>query len=792
MTRFFSNHRLQLVLLLFLVLLLRFYPFLLGKTLIFGDNFSLMVPGKLFTAHWLKQGVLPLWNPTILGGIPWIGDVNQSVLYPTSLLFMVLEPATALNLSLVLHLGLSFVGAYLAGKKFSRSDRDEHHAQHRGGRYVGLITAVLWTLSTQVAGSLNNLSVIQSLSWLPWLAYLGQKVKSDMRSQLLFGLAVTMQFLGGYPQHVVYSIGLGVVLSLGQELRERQDRQGKQDKQERRGGRRRLRWLDFWSWLKNWLLTAIWSVGLSAFIWLPFIEVFLRSTRMELSLAQAKTGSLHPALLIKMVIPYFFNQVRAGFAWGPVWAGKTNDVFYFGWLGLVVLGFKLFFQKKNWTDWLLLSVASFYLIFSLGEYLPGYSLIQQLLPLFRVGRYPSMALLVSVFLLVLLIAQTLPELIKKLEKVRLDRLLVGLLLVWLILVACYGLLRANFDQLWTNFDRLSGMRLTQSQFHTLERDQIIAQEVLENLLVSVGVFGLSLLLIKKKKKGWLAVLLALDLFYATQLMFLFAPAQVYQPEQPAFLPINSDQAQHRLLIRNSNHPYTGFESYWEALAIRRPFSDSFVEQEELAEFNHAQMLKQGLTPDWNMVYQQPVVQGYTTLFPRDYAKVWQQSAQTRINSLDQIEVKDRQGLLADWAVKYYLVDNWFQVEDELEGLPVLEEKGRWSLYQLPSKSRFRFEDGSALDLSLAQLEETPNKIKLEFENLGHEKLILADRFDPNWKVKINDQVAQIEQIKGMRQIKLVEGKNELIFSYQPVLFYIGIVISLVFSTLIFWLPVNKN
>lgn len=37
----------------------RFFPFFFGQSLFFGDNFFLMVPGKLFTAQWLKEGVLP-------------------------------------------------------------------------------------------------------------------------------------------------------------------------------------------------------------------------------------------------------------------------------------------------------------------------------------------------------------------------------------------------------------------------------------------------------------------------------------------------------------------------------------------------------------------------------------------------------------------------------------------------------------------------------------------------------------------------------------------------------------
>ena len=33
---------------------------------------------------------------------------------------------------------------------------------------------------------------------------------------------------------------------------------------------------------------------------------------------------------------------------------------------------------------------------------------------------------------------------------------------------------------------------------------------------------------------------------------------------------------YRILTRNSNLPYTDYGSYWEAMVVRKPFSDSFV------------------------------------------------------------------------------------------------------------------------------------------------------------------------------------------------------------------------
>ncbi len=92
---------------------LRFgWMIILGRTLFFGDNFSLLVPGKLFTAQWLSQGTIPLWNPYIFSGISWIGDISQSIFYPSTLLFWALPAGSALTWTVIFQLGIALMGMY--------------------------------------------------------------------------------------------------------------------------------------------------------------------------------------------------------------------------------------------------------------------------------------------------------------------------------------------------------------------------------------------------------------------------------------------------------------------------------------------------------------------------------------------------------------------------------------------------------------------------------------------------------------------------------------------------------
>lgn len=368
---FFTKEKKQFFFFFLIFIVLRFLPFLFGKTLVFGDNFSLMMPGKIFTAEWLKQGVLPLWNPYVFSGMPWVADINQSVLYPSTLLFVIFSPAIALNLLLSSHAFIAYIGMYLLAKQWLK---DYWWAMLAGG---------LWMFSTQVSGSMNNFSTLQSIVWLPLLAYFGLKLVKEPKNRIWFAVVVALQFWGGYPQHVLYGIFLAVLLSAFTSFQVKNS--------------------DFIQWFKAWFISAILVLLVSAAAWLPFVEMLLNSTRMEQTTQQALVGSLNPAMLVKFFLPYFFDNPATGMKWGPAWNGQPNVGIYVTWLGWLAIGVtfiqRLFNKSKTWLKKLDHETMLFgfftvvTLVFSLGEYLPGFNVVQQFIPFFRIARYPSMVIL---------------------------------------------------------------------------------------------------------------------------------------------------------------------------------------------------------------------------------------------------------------------------------------------------------------------------------------------------------------------------------------------------------------
>lgn len=90
-----------------------------------------MLTGKFLASEWSDQylagyafrkwaadqfratGSLPLWNPELMGGLPFVGAMHGDIFYPTAWLRLVLPTVTAMNLGFALHYVLAGLFTYL-------------------------------------------------------------------------------------------------------------------------------------------------------------------------------------------------------------------------------------------------------------------------------------------------------------------------------------------------------------------------------------------------------------------------------------------------------------------------------------------------------------------------------------------------------------------------------------------------------------------------------------------------------------------------------------------------------
>lgn len=743
--------KIGLLILIFSLLVTIFSPL----TLTFADNVALMIPGKIFTAEWIRQGVLPLWNPTLYGGIPWLADISQSVLYPSTLFFVLFKPAQALNITFLFHIIVSAMGMYVFSEYFFRKSKYS--------KKLSVLSALLWLTSAQFVVSLNNIPSLQSLTWLPWFVYFGSKLHQNKKC--LFGVSavVILQLLGGYPVHVLYSGITSAVFSAFFAFNTKESRTVQQ------GAR----------WLAQWVIATVASLGLSAFVWMPFLDVLSHSTRTLQTDTQAVSGSLHPTEYIKLLIPYFFDNPKLGLRWGPGWNKFPNVSVYFPWI-IGLLAVVAVWQKKvSGRVWLLTGLTVVPLVLALGEYLPGYSLLRNI-PLFSLTRGPSLILVISAFASSLLIPELLSAVsFKKVSK----KITAGVLalsgIVSVVLAAIYLYSRYSFITIWHLLNTFSGNAFQNSAFHTFSRDQLIMTSISENMLVSALSFVAVLFAVTKLRQNlkWLVVIavLTLDVLYGSKAMLWFGPASIYNQENSLVSKLPQD-AQSRYLIRNYNAPYTEYGSYWEAVYVRKPFSDSYVEPQELSEFKHLQRMVDGLTPNMHMSYGFNSLNAYTTLLPIDVDQRWNTTEVVGINNVPEISATN--SALTDWAVQYYLVDTFYPTTEDFSPHELVLEKDLWKLYKrADALPRIRYEDGSAVEGSIV---ETPNSIHITPSNHAtHSAIIIADRFDPNWRATVNGYPIPIENESGMRKIMVPNDAREILLSYRPRSVFTGGIISIV-------------
>ena len=161
------------------------------------DLSSQFVYWREFGFSQLSQGNLALWNPHIFSGMPYFGGFQSALLYPPNWLYLVLPLATAINVSIALHVFLAGLFIYLWTFR-----RGLHPA-------ACLLSSILFMFSGPYflhisAGHLPNLC---AMVWAPllFLAMDGLLEERSFNWCLIGMLAITMQILAGHPQYVFFT-----------------------------------------------------------------------------------------------------------------------------------------------------------------------------------------------------------------------------------------------------------------------------------------------------------------------------------------------------------------------------------------------------------------------------------------------------------------------------------------------------------------------------------------------------------------------------------------------------------
>ncbi|MCC7362672.1 MAG: YfhO family protein [Anaerolineales bacterium] len=323
-----------------------------------GDTFLYFYPYWDYRNAALLAGRLPLWEPLLFMGAPFLANSQAGVLYPLNWPLAGLDAPTGVKAALVAHLAIMALGTY----GFARRAAGQ-------SRLAALTAAVLFALGGYVTAQMEHVNQLQGLAWLPWLMLAAHTLMGARGRGLIVpaaGVAMpaALQLLAGHTQTVFISLTGAGLYALGLALPEAWARRRKQAGGSY-GGLARVALLG---------AAAAGAALLGAAQVLPTLELAGQSLRGGgLPLREALSFSLDPRLLARALLP---GYSRALFSEFVAYSGVAG-------LALAVLGL-----GRARGRMALAGVALVGGLFALGAYDPLY-LGLAALPPFNLFRVPA-------------------------------------------------------------------------------------------------------------------------------------------------------------------------------------------------------------------------------------------------------------------------------------------------------------------------------------------------------------------------------------------------------------------
>ncbi len=364
-----------------------------------GDLVSFLYPTYRFAAHTLSQGRLPLWNPHLYGGAPFIGDIQAGFLYPPNLLLFLLNPAFDyrwMQWLSVAHLWWAGLGVYVLVRTLGQS------------RPAALLAAIAFGLCDVLFIHLGNLNLIAVLSWSGWILAAGHRMLTR-RSLLWAGAAAALFAIANYAGHAQSSYYLGMAVglySLALLGTRHWGSSNETDAPRLRGFLVSLRYP-----LAVLALTAL----LSAPILLPAIEMLPYTQRAAFAPQNSASYSLPPGpALVGLLTPGLFGRGPQNY-WG---AWDRVELPYAGLVTLLLAAGALLLpmaeKRRRQLPWLALALFGF--VAALGGYTPVHGWLTAVLPEYGSLRAPARTIVLWALALAVLAAMGLDALLGKGQK----------------------------------------------------------------------------------------------------------------------------------------------------------------------------------------------------------------------------------------------------------------------------------------------------------------------------------------------------------------------------------------
>ena len=381
-----------------------FWKALLTDRVLAGYDLSTyFYPYRQYAAAALRQANLPLWNPYLFQGVPFLANQQTAVLYPPNLLYLFFSAETGLALSIALHLIWGALGVYV---------------------YTRRVTALIWPaaigaaitfgLSGFLGAQVGHVNQVNAAVWLPWALFVAHHVyyKRSVQWAVALSCLLALQFLAGHAQPSYMTLAAIMLYWLGHAVWDWLGYTGYRpaffaatDTPTARSRAIRSEPSSAPAWfayLKDWYTRALWrpivalvllggafagTVALAAPQLLPMLQLTHHSIRQGgLSYAEATAFSLSPREFLAGILP-----TPDGFV-------STDE--YYGFIGILAICLALLAvvaTSRRPATCGFTGLALIGLLLALGAYIPTYQALFAILPGLDLFRVPARWLLLYTF-----------------------------------------------------------------------------------------------------------------------------------------------------------------------------------------------------------------------------------------------------------------------------------------------------------------------------------------------------------------------------------------------------------
>ncbi len=735
------------------------------------DIFRFYYPVWRFGADCLKQGVLPLWNPYNSFGTPFLADIQTCVLYPLTLFLYIPDYRLGFNFYILFHLALAGFFTCLWMRECGAS------------KPASFLSGLAFSLGGYV---LSTISLTISLATLVYFPLALFTLRRAFRSSGFFwkaacSLVLLVQYLAGDPAVFFATLVVFAFFTLYKTAEARH-----------RSGR----------WQGAYLTTACTAVGifagLAAFHWPLFLEFLRNSTRSSLTFDHVTMWSLQYNDLVSLFFPYLSDLSLLFMDYWVRQSWMEN-----GYAGLTVF-FLAFFSlrgagKKPIVGYHVL-LALFGLALALGRFTWFYRLLYEGFPFFRFIRYPVRFLFLFHFALACLAGFGLDALLKRVSTARPDyakaRRPALLMLVIGILVLSTMYFSGDIESAvvrWANdlFGKSTRLPLT------LEEMASMVVPVLSNvkrsaMLLSfllLGALSVSYLRIRKSIATAFFILLVFTDLFESNAIEVRLPARLLETpgknlsrvlQDPGLFRIMASPKTNDMQLEPKDYPtleatfgvimealapnlllphrvfdVTGYDSIFvndgvainnRRIALKSPGEQRFF---DMLNIRYLVSPHERLGEPYKLVVDEKPFRLFLNerVLPRAYLVARAETVENRESILDKITSKE----FEPDKVIY------------LESAPLVSAEAPFTA------------GAESVETDYV----SPNKVLMRVESMREQWLFFSDLYYPGWRATLDGKPVPIYRANyAFRAVRVPQGRFNLEWNYDPILFKIGSIISL--------------